>query len=71
MTTPRQSLNLTTKPETVTWPETHYVYIEKIGPFQNTKEKGPGTLIRGWKVLPPARVSLTPPLSLPPLNSFQ
>jgi len=36
MTTPRQSLNLTTKPETVTWPETHYVYIEKVGPFQNT-----------------------------------
>jgi hypothetical protein len=35
------------------------------------KEKGPGTLIRGWKVLPPARVSPTPPLSLLPLNSFQ
>jgi DNA gyrase inhibitor GyrI len=36
MTTPKPSLNLTTKPETVTWPETHYVYIEKIGPFQTT-----------------------------------
>jgi effector-binding domain-containing protein len=23
-------------PDTVTWPETHYVFIEKIGPFQNT-----------------------------------
>lgn len=27
-------------PDTVTWPETHYVFIEKIGPFQN--EKAPG-----------------------------
>ena len=35
MTTPKPSLNLTTTPETVTWPETHYVYIEKVGPFQN------------------------------------
>ena len=35
MTTPKPSLNLTTKPETVTWPETHYAYIEKVGPFQN------------------------------------
>jgi len=31
-----KALQLTTKPETVTWPETHYVYIEKIGPFQET-----------------------------------
>lgn len=29
-------MNLTEKPETVTWPETHYVFIEKTGPFQNT-----------------------------------
>ena len=36
MTTPKASLNLTTTPETVSWPETHYVYIEKTGPFQNT-----------------------------------
>jgi len=35
MTTPKTSLNLTTKPETVSWPETHYVYVEKVGPFQN------------------------------------
>ena len=35
MTTPNPSLNLTPTPETVTWPETHYVYIEKVGPFQN------------------------------------
>jgi DNA gyrase inhibitor GyrI len=36
MSTAKPSLNLTQKPEVVTWPETHYVYIEKIGPFQNT-----------------------------------
>jgi len=29
-------MNLTEIPEIVTWPETHYVYIEKIGPFQET-----------------------------------
>jgi effector-binding domain-containing protein len=27
-------MNLTEQPETVTWPETHYVFVEKIGPFQ-------------------------------------
>ncbi len=29
-------MNLTQEPESVTWPETHYVFIEKTGPFQNT-----------------------------------
>jgi DNA gyrase inhibitor GyrI len=29
-------MNLTQTPEIVIWPETHYVYLEKIGPFQNT-----------------------------------
>lgn len=29
-------MNLTQVPEMVTWPETHYVYLEKIGSFQNT-----------------------------------
>jgi effector-binding domain-containing protein len=29
-------MNLTETPEIVTWPETHYVFLEKIGPFQNT-----------------------------------
>jgi len=29
-------LKLTEEPEVVTWPETHYVFVEKIGPFQNT-----------------------------------
>jgi len=30
------ALQLSQQPETVIWPETHYVYIEKIGPFQET-----------------------------------
>jgi DNA gyrase inhibitor GyrI len=29
-------MNLTTQPEIVTWPETYYVFIEKIGPFMQT-----------------------------------
>jgi len=29
-------MNLTQNPEITVWPETHYVFIEKIGPFQNT-----------------------------------
>jgi len=29
-------MQLTEKPDLVTWPETHYVFVEKIGPFQNT-----------------------------------
>src|SRR5258708_39606483 len=28
-------MNLTQEPEIVTWPETDYVFIEKVGPFQN------------------------------------
>src|ERR1700738_720352 len=28
-----KTMNLTENPEIVTWPETHYVYIEKAGPF--------------------------------------
>lgn len=28
-------MNLTETPEIVIWPETHYVFLEKIGPFQN------------------------------------
>jgi len=30
------SLKLPPQPEIITWPETHYVFLEKIGPFQNT-----------------------------------
>jgi TetR/AcrR family transcriptional repressor of nem operon len=29
-------LRLTEVPEVMTWPETHYVFVEKVGPFQNT-----------------------------------
>jgi DNA gyrase inhibitor GyrI len=29
-------MQLTEKPEIVTWPETHYIFVEKIGPFQST-----------------------------------
>ena len=29
-------MNLTQEPEIVTWPETQYVFLEKIGPFENT-----------------------------------
>jgi TetR/AcrR family transcriptional repressor of nem operon len=29
-------LQLTEVPEVMSWPETHYVFIEKVGPFQNT-----------------------------------
>jgi effector-binding domain-containing protein len=29
-------MNLAETPEIVIWPEMHYVFIEKIGPFQNT-----------------------------------
>jgi len=37
MATPqRESLKLTQEPELVNWPETHYVFIEKVGPFQET-----------------------------------
>jgi DNA gyrase inhibitor GyrI len=35
-TAKREFMNLTQVPDIVTWPETHYVFIEKIGPFQNT-----------------------------------
>jgi DNA gyrase inhibitor GyrI len=35
-TAKRSSIKLTQEPEIVTWPETHYVFIEKIGPFQET-----------------------------------
>jgi effector-binding domain-containing protein len=32
-------MNLTEDPELVTWPATHYVFIEKIGPFQKTAQQ--------------------------------
>ena len=39
-------MNLTQEPTIVNWPETHYVFIEKIGPFQNTAP-------RAWENLHP------------------
>ena len=40
MATPQKaSLKLTQEPEIVNWPETHYVFLEKIGPFQETAPK--------------------------------
>jgi DNA gyrase inhibitor GyrI len=40
MATPkRASIKLTEEPDIVTWPETHYVFVEKIGPFQETAQQ--------------------------------
>jgi DNA gyrase inhibitor GyrI len=33
---PKKAINLTQEPKIVDWPETHYVFVEKIGPFQDT-----------------------------------
>jgi hypothetical protein len=35
-TAKRSFMKLNEVPEIVTWPETHYAFIEKIGPFQET-----------------------------------
>jgi len=32
-------MQLTLEPDTVTWPETHYLFVEKIGAFQDTAHK--------------------------------
>ena len=32
-------MNLTESPEIVNWPETHYVFVEKIGPFMENAGK--------------------------------
>jgi len=37
-------MNLIETPVIVTWPETHYVFLEKIGPFQNTAPAAWGIL---------------------------
>jgi len=36
MPTAKKAMNLTLEPNIVTWPETRYAFIEKIGPFQDT-----------------------------------
>jgi effector-binding domain-containing protein len=42
-------MNLTDTTQTVTWPETHYVFLEKVGPFQNT---APGAWQEFQKLIP-------------------
>ena len=37
-------MNLTETPENITYPATHYVYVEKIGPFQETAQNAWETL---------------------------
>jgi effector-binding domain-containing protein len=37
-------MQLTQEPEIVTWPEVHYVFIEKIGPFQTSAPEAWGQL---------------------------
>ena len=45
MATPGKApLKLTENPEIVNWPETHYIFIEKVGPFQDTAPKAWGEL---------------------------
>ena len=47
MPAPQQStLNLTAKPETMSWPETHYIFVEKTGPFQTSAPEAWQTLNR-------------------------
>ena len=45
-------MRLTQEREIVTWPETHYVFIEKIGPFQDTAPKA-------WQELHPLVPSIS------------
>ena len=37
-------MRLTEEPQIVTWPATHYIFIERIGPFQNTAAQAWQTL---------------------------
>jgi DNA gyrase inhibitor GyrI len=36
-------MNLTEEPDVVTWPETHYVFVEKTGPFTKTAPEAWGS----------------------------
>ena|SRR6185437_11790106 len=36
MTTANHSVDLTREPDTVNWPEKHYVFVEKTGPFHQS-----------------------------------
>ena len=31
-----EAMNLTEEPQIVIWPKTHYVFVEKVGPFQSS-----------------------------------
>jgi predicted transcriptional regulator YdeE len=42
-------MNLTLEPEVVTWPETHYAYVEAIGPFM---QNAPGAWQKAHTFLP-------------------
>jgi hypothetical protein len=42
-------MNLTEEPEIVNWPETHYVFVEKTGPFH---EDCPGGVADRCTALP-------------------
>jgi effector-binding domain-containing protein len=44
--TAERTLNQTTTPETVQWPETHYVFIEKVGPI-------PANAPQAWNAMHP------------------
>jgi effector-binding domain-containing protein len=37
-------MNLTEEAQVVTWPKTHYVFVEKIGPFQTNAQQAWGNL---------------------------
>lgn len=39
-------MNLTEKPQTVTWPKIHYVYLERVGPFETNAKQA-------WVDFPP------------------
>lgn len=39
-------MNLTEIPDTVHWPETHYIFLEKIGPFMQTAPAAWNELIK-------------------------
>jgi DNA gyrase inhibitor GyrI len=40
MATPKEApMKLTEEPEIVNWPETHYAFVEQIGPFMETAQK--------------------------------
>ena len=45
-------MNLTEEPEIVAWPKTHYVFVEKVGPFQTNAPEAWKTCIPSFPGLP-------------------